>query len=445
VLQLGAVSSMRFLVTPNTDEYMDRNSLWGLVRALRAAGHEALFPTRAIDGFEISPICRQLRIDVLFQLNRGRPYDLPKTIRHVAWFQDQPSIPLDVADRVQSSDLVYRVVPRKDYDPDVKGRCFEGYLLLAMDETMIDAYVPPTQKSVDFSFCGTMLPPLNYPASPAALPRAGWKRAILSLYLRYLASPFAKTKVGIALGKIAREASGGRLPSPETLVSARLSRLLTAPILRAIVNVAELNNDPLTGDWNPDFLVQKMREIVSPQLPALSPDLTTALDTVYAAYALEVPRLIERFILVENMLHITDSVELYGVNWNLHPMLAPYHKGIVTGPQALFGVYGRSRVNGTTTLRSILHRRTLECMGIGEFIFLNASVSDNDPGGMRTYFEPGVHYGEYRPNNVQEEALRWIRDDDRRRKVGQCAGAAVREKHLWRHRAEQIVADLRKM
>jgi len=435
---------MRFLIAPNTDEYMDRNSLWGLVRAMRAAGHETFFPARALDGFETAPICRALGIDVLFQLNRARPYDLPKAIRHVAWFQDPPNIPRDLAERCHSSDLVYGVIPRQGFHPDAKGRCFEGYLLLAMDETMIDAYVPPTQKSLDFSFCGTMLPPLNYPASPAALPRAGWKHANHSLYLRYLASPFAKTKVGTALGKIAREASGGRLPSPETLVSARLSRLLTAPILRAIVNVAELNNDPLTGDWNPDFLVQKMREIVSPQLPALSPDLTTALDTVYAAYALEVPRLIERFILVENMLHITDSVELYGVNWNLHPMLAPYHKGIVTGPQALFSVYGRSRLNGAYTPRSFIHRRTLECMGIGAFLFTNASINDHEPGGLRNYFEPGTHYGEYTPYNIQEEACRWIKDEGRREQAGVNAAAAVRAKHLWRHRVDQLLADLRR-
>src|SRR5689334_19324172 len=141
---------MRFLVAPNTDEYMDRNSLWGLVWALRAAGHEALFPARPLDGFETAPICRELKVDVLFQLNRGRPYDLPKHIRHIAWFQDQPHIPRDLADRVQPTDLVYRVVPRADYEPDVNGRCFSGYLLLAMDESMLDAYVPPSEKSVDF-------------------------------------------------------------------------------------------------------------------------------------------------------------------------------------------------------------------------------------------------------------------------------------------------------
>jgi Glycosyl transferases group 1 len=435
---------MRFLVSPNTDEYMDRNSLWGLVRALRAAGHETYFPARALDGFETGPLCRELGVDVLFQLNRGRPYDLPKNVRHVAWFQDQPAIPLDISDRVQSSDLIYRLIPRKEYEPDAKGRCFEGYLALAVDEAMIDSYVPPERKTVDFSFCGTMVPPFAYPASPEKTRlRLGWRGMVLDFYLRYLTTSFATKPMGARIAKMVRVASNERLPKPEMAARIRLSLVLTNEMMRALVNTAELLNEPFIGNWNPDLLVRKMQEIVSPRLPPLNSQMTTALRSLYESLAIEVPRQMERFVLIENILHITDSVELYGAHWDTHPMFAPYHKGTVTGPQALFQAYGRSRVNGANTLRSILHRRILECMGIGEFLFINASINDRDPGGLQTYFEPGTHYGEYTPNNVQEEALRWIKDDGRRKEVGRRAATAVREKHLWRHRAEQILVDLR--
>jgi hypothetical protein len=430
---------MRFLVTPHTAEYMDRNSLWGLVRALRAAGHETFFPARPLDGFETASICRELGIDVLFQLNRGRPYDLPANIRHVAWFQDQPAVPADLADRVQPFDLVYRVVPRQEYEPDVRGRCFEGYLFLAMDEAMIHAYAPPAKKSVDFAYCGTMIPPLNTPRPHTP----NWKRKVLNFYLLGVTGPFAKTPIGRWFWNAVRAASGERLPSAETSPAHLLSEMLTDRIKCAIVSVAEVLNEPLAGNWDPDRLVRKMREIVAPQLPPLTPEMAKSLTSLLNEYALAVPRLMERYVLVESVLHITNSVELYGVNWNLHPMFAPYHKGTVTGPQALFGVYGRARLNGANTLRSILHRRTLECMGIGEFIFINASAGDRDPGGLRNYFDPGVHYGEYKPDNIQEEAMRWIRDDNRRRAVGLQAAAAVKQKHLWRHRVEQILADLR--
>ena len=438
--------SMRFLISPNTDEYMDRNSLCGLVRALRAAGHEVYFPSRALDGFETTPICRELGIDVLFQLNRARPYDLPKNIRHIAWFQDPPLVPADLGERVQPSDIIYRVLPRQNYEPNITGRCHEGLLFLAMDEVAINAFVPPAEATVDFSFCGTMVPPFNFPSSPPDftpfVPRAAWKRMILATYVRYVSTPVAKTAVGRSLWKLLRAMSRGRLPSAEISAAYRLNEVLTNSVLRAMANVAELLNEPLVGNWDPEKLARKMCEIVAPQLPELSPQMAKELNSRAIEYALHVPRLIERYILVESILHVTDSVELYGVNWNLHPMFAPYHKGTVTGPQALFAIYAKSRLNGAYTARSFIHRRILECMAVGGFLFTNASIYDRSPGGLHHFFEPGTHYGDYTPNNVQEEACRWLRDDSRRKQVGTNAAAAVREKHLWRHRVKQLIGDL---
>jgi hypothetical protein len=83
-------------------------------------------------------------------------------------------------------------------------------------------------------------------------------------------------------------------------------------------------------------------------------------------------------------------------------------------------------------------------MAVGGFILTHESPNDSKPGGMLTSFEPGVHYGMFTPENLHEEALRWLADDTKRRQVGLQAASVVRQKHCWHHRAQQILEDLKK-
>jgi hypothetical protein len=223
---------------------------------------------------------------------------------------------------------------------------------------------------------------------------------------------------------------------------------VTAPgvppdIFFAMFNVVQASYRPLMGCWDPQFLAEAAERAIAPMLRGLTPDTIRLVHKVIEGLTLEVPRMIDRFRLVEEMLCVTDSVELYGPHWNQHPGFAPYHRGTVTGPRGLSSIYARSRLNGSNTLRSAIHRRTLECMAAGGFLFINASVNDREPGGLQTFFEPGVHYGEYTPDNLREEASRWLRDGEGRKQIAARGRAAVQQKHLWRHRAEQILADLR--
>lgn len=83
-------------------------------------------------------------------------------------------------------------------------------------------------------------------------------------------------------------------------------------------------------------------------------------------------------------------------------------------------------------------------MAVGGFVLTHESPHDYKPGGMQTTFEPGVHYGVFTPENMQQEARRWLADDIGRVQVGQGAAAVIRQKHCWHHRAQQILHDLEK-
>jgi Glycosyl transferases group 1 len=106
-------------------------------------------------------------------------------------------------------------------------------------------------------------------------------------------------------------------------------------------------------------------------------------------------------------------------------------------------VYRRSKINLANNTHGLgIHSRTLECMAVGGFIFMHDSPHDSKAGGMLTEFEPDVHYGRYTVESFHEEAVRWLKDSEGRRRVGMQATERIRQRHCWHHRARQIIDDL---
>jgi hypothetical protein len=168
-----------------------------------------------------------------------------------------------------------------------------------------------------------------------------------------------------------------------------------------------------------------------------------AIEQAISYFAQTYPRQLDRIALVQRALNVSKSVELYGPGWDTHEQFKPYHKGVLQAQGELLTVYQRSRINLANNTHGLgLHSRTLECMAVNGFIFTHASPHDDKPGGMFTSFEPGVHYGMFTPENFEEQARSWLDDEKRRIEAGRNAAAVIRQKHLWRHRAQQILNDL---
>jgi hypothetical protein len=416
---------MRFLLVPFSAHFQDSNMLRGLSKALRKLGQEVILLNQPLMGYEVETYCRDLAIDVLFQVNQPRPYDLPRPVRHITWFQD-PVIPADLIERIQPSDIVYQISGNGNHTPAVGGRCHTGYLFLGVDETMLDAFVPPQQKTVDFSFCG------NLPSKLTARRRSSYEEMLWRWRNRIEMLPVVggAAPVRVLLNGLMR----GRLP------------LFGIPIdkVMALMAVLEAYYVPLQGQIDVAALKAKVRELVEPQLGPLSPQMKKAWEALLENTVFPGARSIDRATAVENVLRVTNSVELWGAGWNSYEKFALYHRGVLTGPQAILSLYARSRLSGTNTLGGFgMHSRNLECMAVGGFLFTHSSPGDAETGGLKTSFEPGVHYGEYMADTIEEEAMRWIRDDGRRDEAGRRAAAIVRERHLWRHRAIQVLDDLK--
>jgi spore maturation protein CgeB len=65
-----------------------------------------------------------------------------------------------------------------------------------------------------------------------------------------------------------------------------------------------------------------------------------------------------------------------------------------------------------------------------------------EPDCLRAHFQPGVHYFEFEGDDFVEQAKTVLATDELRRDIGAAAAAAVRAKHTWAHRVDQILSDL---
>lgn len=220
----------------------------------------------------------------------------------------------------------------------------------------------------------------------------------------------------------------GYIPPPLNPATENLSANSAWPALaEQMAAVVEKSYRPLSGSLN-------IRDLAG-QLPGEQNE--------QLFFAREYPRLLDRVLLVQEALKVSKSVALYGAYWDTHPEFRPYFKGVIHEHGWLLRAFKDSRINLANNTHGLgLHSRVLECMAIGQFIAIHPSASDNAPGGIRTSFEPGFHYGEYSAETIADDLARWLHSPIRRWIAGQRARREIMQRHLWRHRAAQIVSDL---
>ena len=439
---------MRFLIVPNFALAYDQRMVRSLALGLRSLGHEAQALSTPIEDLALASVCRSYDADIVLRVNRFRPLDdpLPAKVRHIGWFQDVfPETLAAIHARILDKDIVYVLGDPQTLGFNVELPCYVSTLLTGVDETVC----PPAsvENPVDFSLCGYIPPPLR------------------------LMPSIKKELVWLAMPLFAPFDKFGLLPDT---VLKRLRGLVPYAMATGLIAIVETMYQPLSGSLDIHQLTAAMDEFIAAQfgislkpirvpaerrgwtegmlpklmLPYVS-DLNEPLGrrgTVqrFISYlARDHPRMLDRVMLIDAILSVSRSLELYGPGWTEHSDYRQFHRGVLDSTAELAKVYARSRLNLANNTHGLgLHSRTLECMAVGGFIFMHASPADSKPGGMQTAFEPGVHYGLFEPDTIAEEARRWLRDEASRNTAAAKAAAIVKENHTWRHRAQQILDDL---
>ena len=214
-------------------------------------------------------------------------------------------------------------------------------------------------------------------------------------------------------------------------------------------NITETIYKPLRGELNSKKIAHILREkyflcgnrIQRTKLYDISPCIDKAIDYFAQRY----PRLLDRVALVNMALSISKRVHLYGIGWDQHVKYKPYHKPLLNDQSSLLNVYRKSCINLCNNTDGLgLHSRVLECMAVGGFVMMHRSLNDTKSGGMLTAFEPGIHYGQFTPEDFHEEALYWLHNEKERKEAGIRAARIVFDQHCWHHRAKQVMNDLKK-
>jgi hypothetical protein len=445
---------MRFLIVPNFSLPYDQRMVHGLAAGFREIGYEAIALNSPVLAEPLARIVESTKADVVIQVNRFRPHEppLPPRVRHIAWFQD---VFPDTTDQRQTGeregDIVYALGDAHVLGLKTNFPCFVGSLVTGVEPTTLGRHRenPGTEK-IDFSLCGYIPPPLAFRPNIKSdlvwylndlidrLPVLGQSWTFRHLRFRLLRRFINRGYVPYALATSLQETTTATYqPLRGNLDIDALSAVLRATAQPYVGTEKRKSSDRHRSRRG------RLGRILAPYR-ATGADRRTATDGLINTLVREYPRLLDRVALVGAALEVSRSLHLYGPGWKSHEVFRRYYKGVVNDPEALLSIYQNSRINLANNTHGLgLHSRTLECMAVGGFIFMHRSPHDEKPGGMLTAFEPGIHYGDYTPESLRDEAGRWLRNEKERIQVGVSAAAVIEAGHLWRHRAQQIVDDLK--
>lgn len=398
---------MKILITPNYAAPYDRRMVDGLAAGFRQIGESARARAAPVDPQALAGLVDEYRADVVIQVNRtrDRAFPLRRGVRHVSWFQDVfPETLVGFADNFEPTDILYALGDPAVLGLDVELPCRVGSLVSGVDPAIFDYRAGDPGPAVDFSLCGFIPPPLSRHRSLI-------RRLLLN---------------------------SRRRETPDLFVASVLEHYRPLSGELDIHRVAETIRSRVRSSHRFWAYSLRVQDLVSRQLERLSP-----LDRAISYFTREYPRQLDRIALIDAVLEVSGSLELYGPGWDRYARYRPYHGGVIDSVEGLLDVYLRSRINLANNTHGLgLHSRNLECMAVGGFVFMHESPHDDKPGGMRTSFEPGVHYGSYTPDTIAEQAMKWLGAEKARRAAGLAAQAVVREQHCWHHRARQIMEDL---
>lgn len=449
------MKTTRFLITPNYETPCDQRMVNGLADGLRTIGHEALALQRPVSALDLVRQCKEHSPDVVIQINRTRhpEVSLPDNIRYISWFQDIfPETLTGLDECFAESDILYALG-----DPGVIGinvglPCHVGSLLCGVSESIFDRpFTTSHGNRIDFSLCGFIPPPpiiitrnfLEDLSSITRLKPLHATRRLLAIIRRVALGFYTRAhRTNNSLMSIMMRTVRDRY---EPLKGSLDIHELSSALREATASDQEAMNETFIRSALMK-LIELARGTPDPvRQPVPSFNTLPPYERSINYFTREYPRLMDRELMIDKVMQVSSSIELYGPGWEMHQKYAPYAKGTIDTQEGLLEIYQRSKINLANNTHGLgLHSRTLECMAVEGFILTHQSPHDTKPGGMLTSFEPGVHYGSFTPENLETEAKHWLSEDGKRAKAGELAAQIVRNSHCWHHRASQIVNDLKK-
>jgi hypothetical protein len=360
----------------------DERANLNLAHALGDMGHEC-----RVAGFGLRDPETLSSADVVIEVNKARDDHIPKHVIHIPWVQEyyggggDPDYDGQAFDR----DLIYTFGhPWIIGAPQFKH--WAGSLCMAVEPKLLE--IPSVEPDLDFSIAGFIAAPT-------------WFK---------------------------KQSEIPTTPDPNGYYN------LTAELMAMITR--EIKTTPLSGSFDQAGESARFRSIL--------PNLPSHLFGIVAQNIHETARAFNRCAAAQKVLQVSKNVEFWGLHWDQWPEFAPYAKPFSNDGELLRNLYQRSRINVHDNIFGFaMHSRVLEAMAVGGFVMAHESPHTGAAGQMTGEgFVPGIHYGQYNAANFVELAHCWLGYQDSRQRCIDAAKEVIAGRHLWKHRAQQILHDL---
>lgn len=398
------------------------NGLLGLKKEFTKRGITTHVGWGYFDELPMAQFCDVFRPDVILEIDRTRNNapGMPKDIISIAWLQDWLSVgehkTASSSARMGGSDLYYFVATPESIGIDCTKLPHWSFLLQATDP---DIYFPEkTPFESDFSLVG-YVPERDF-----------IDKLDMKLNIRIPGSDVTN------FGTI------------RDLVNALKTEGVTWNTYDATKAQRLINRHVYSFLRKPKNLFAAAFHLIRPiNVPEPPSDHCVIPNDLKYMIENQIMRAIARSSVAADLLEVSSSLRLFGVGmWQSYPSFAQYYRGFAKTETEVRKIYQSTRINLHNAMTQ-MHARALDCMATGSVIMVNKMLRNemSEPDCLKAHFEPGIHYFEYEEGQLVEPARELLANKELRRAVGENAALAVRARHTWSHRVDQILSDLKQL
>ena len=463
----------RFLIIPALESTYDYRMVKGLSDGINQLGYFSAAISFPCSDIHIEELCRSLNINVVIGINRTFEFrPIYSLIRYISWFQDVFTSNYDLSNKLLEGDILYTLGSLQSLGIKFNNSKVKySELFTGVNSHILNSFKTVSEKNkIDFSLAGFIPAPFS----------ASWemKKDLIWFVESYIVNIplIPKIKIFWFLRQVIFRKFYGvdYVPTSALVTMKNAVESLYQPLTGSldIHKLASAMESLLIEYRRPTYRLKKIKkkkpsELKSVLLPYYerfsnrtdlsasiikyliknneSKDLAEfdAFNKAIAYFSNSYPRLLDRILLVDNIIEITRSLKLYGKGWDTHPKYSPYYCGSIDDHEELLNIYRATKINLANNTHGLgMHSRNLECMAVGGFLMMHASQNEKITGGMAHHFLPGIHYGSYTHENLKEEASYWLKNESKRIQIGLNARDEIMKNHLWIHRARKIIQDL---
>ncbi len=438
---------MRLLIFPNFSNPYDIRMTTGLGRAFTELGILNFVIKSPINENFVNILAKSVSADVVLRINRTRPDNLDKNIRHLSWFQDYDILNNFDFSKFLGDDILYSTAPSERFGIDLDSNVRQIVLPLGIDYDY-DKNLNNVRKIelYDFGLAGFL---------PAYNPDQDINKKIFKRY--HFSQIIRKFPI---LGNL--------------LITRIFSNIICSdlpfPFNTALNNLVDVNYKPLTGSLDIKLMEKKMLDTIKIKISdlkkynknyrknknsILNVPFNYLKNSNYNVYNLalkraiswscrEYPRYLDRIKLINLCEKVSSNIAIVGSGWEASEF-SKYCKGVLKN-EDLTSFYSKCKINlcNNTHGIGIAQTRILEIMMSKGFVLSHTSKYDKIIGGLLHYFEEERHLATFNNKNFSEIAAKWLKNKNERYVIAENGYKYVKENHTWLNRAKQILKDLKK-